>query len=139
MNKVELIGRIVREPDVRYTQGAAPMCVARYTLAVERRIKKEGENNADFISCVAFSKSAEFTEKYFKKGMKVAVVGRIQTGSYKDKDGKTVWTTDVIVEEQEFCESKKEENTNNYAQSQQTDAHGFMNIPDGIEEELPFM
>lgn len=139
MNKAILLGRLVRDPEVRYTQGASAMCVARYTLAVDRRVKKDGENKADFISCVAFGKAAEFAEKYLRKGTKIAVVGRIQTGSYKDKNDNTVWTTDVIVEEQEFCESKNNSNTNNYsAPAPQTDANGFMNIPDGFEEELPF-
>lgn len=135
MNKVELIGRLTKDPDVRYTQGDKPMAIARYTLAVDRRIKKEGEQNADFINCVAFGKLGEFAEKYYRKGTKVAITGRIQTGSYKNKDGNTVYTTDVVVEENEFCESKLG-NTSNSAT--QTSNDGFMNIPDGIDEELPF-
>ena len=126
MNKVALIGRLTRDPDVRYSQGGEPMAIARFTLAVDRRTKNR---DADFISCVAFGKSGEFVEKYFHKGMKVAVVGRIQTGSYDSKDGHKVYTTDVVCEELDFCESKQKQNA---------DADGFMNIPDKIEEELPF-
>lgn len=126
MNKVALIGRLTRDPDVRYSQGGEPMAIARFTLAVDRRTKNR---DADFISCVAFGKSGEFVEKYFHKGMKVAVIGRIQTGSYDSKDGHKVYTTDVICEELDFCESKQKQNA---------DADGFMNIPDEIEEELPF-
>lgn len=126
MNKVALIGRLTRDPDVRYSQGGEPMAIARFTLAVDRRTKNR---DADFISCVAFGKSGEFVEKYFHKGMKVAVIGRIQTGSYDSKDGHKVYTTDVVCEELDFCESKQKQNA---------DADGFMNIPDEIEKELPF-
>ena len=126
MNKVALIGRLTRDPDVRYSQGGEPMAIARFTLAVDRRTKNR---DADFISCVAFGKNGEFVEKYFHKGMKVAVIGRIQTGSYDSKDGHKVYTTDVICEELDFCESKQKQNA---------DADGFMNIPDEIEEEMPF-
>ena len=126
MNKVALIGRLTRDPDVRYTQGGEPMAIARFTLAVDRRTKNR---DADFISCVAFGKSGEFVEKYFHKGMRVAVIGRIQTGSYDSKDGHKVYTTDVVCEELDFCESKQRQNA---------DADGFMNIPDEIEEEMPF-
>lgn len=126
MNKVALIGRLTRDPDVRYTQGGESMAIARFTLAVDRRTKNR---DADFISCVAFGKNGEFVEKYFHKGMKVAVIGRIQTGSYDSKDGHKVYTTDVICEELDFCESKQKQNA---------DADGFMNIPDEIEEEMPF-
>ena len=136
MNKAILIGRLVRDPEVRYSQGTNPTAVARYTLAIDRRFKKEGEQEADFISCVAFGKAGEFAEKYFKKGTKIAITGRIQTGSYTNKDGQKVYTTDVVVEEQEFAESKT--NSNNNAPSPQVDEQGFMNIPDGIDEELPF-
>lgn len=132
MNKAILIGRLTKDPEVRYTQGAEPMAIARYTLAVDRRGKKEGEQTADFISCVAFRKAGEFAEKYLKKGMKMAVVGRIQTGSYTGRDGQKVYTTEIVVEEQEFAESKAR-------QEPQTEQDGFMNIPDGITEEgLPF-
>lgn len=126
MNKAALIGRLTRDPDVRYSQGGEPMAIARFTLAVDRRTKNR---DADFISCVAFGKSGEFVEKYFHKGMKVAVIGRIQTGSYDSKDGHKVYTTDVVCEELDFCESKQKQNA---------DADGFMNIPDEIEKELPF-
>lgn len=126
MNKTILIGRLTRDPDIRYTNGDKPVCIARYTLAVDRRVKKDGE--ADFIPCVAFGKSGEFAEKYLKKGTKIAVTGRIQTGSYTNRDGQKVFTTDVVIEEQEFCESKRSE--------ERTDTDGFMNIPDGIEDEM---
>ena len=106
MNKVMLIGRLTREPEVRYSQGENASAVARYTLAVDRRFKREGDATADFISCVCFGKLAEFAEKYLHQGVKIAVTGRIQTGSYTNKDGVKVYTTDVVVEEQEFAESK---------------------------------
>ena len=129
MNKVILIGRLTKDTEVRYSGETA---IARYTLAVDRKFKREGEQEADFINCVAFGKSGEFAEKYFKKGMKVAITGRIQTGSYNDKDtGKTVYTTDIIVEEQEFCE-RKEQGT------PVKSGNDFMSIPDGLDEELPF-
>lgn len=136
MNKWNGIGRLTRDVDVRYSQGENPTCVARYTLAVDRKYKKEGEQSADFINCVAFGKAGDFAEKYFKKGMKVGVVGRIQTGSYTNKDGQKVYTTDVIVEEQEFCESKG----NNEASAPATAPapEDFMDIPAGVIEELPF-
>lgn len=139
MNKVIMIGRLTSDPEVRYSQGQEPIAIARYTLAVNRRFKKDGDQEADFIRCVAFGKQGEFAEKYLHKGMKIAVTGRIQTGSYTDNDGKKVYTTDIVVEEHEFCESKA---SNGQAQAPapqpQTDADGFMNIPDGIDEELPF-
>ena len=139
MNKVILMGRLVADPEVRYSQGEQSTAVARYRLAVDRRFKREGEANADFISCVAFGKSAEFAEKYLHKGTKIAVVGRIQTGSY-EKEGQKIYTTDVVIEEQEFAESKS---TGSGQQAQPTtimptDSDGFMNIADGIDEELPF-
>lgn len=136
MNKTILIGRLTRDTEARWTQGENAMCIARYTLAVDRRVKKEGEATADFINCVAFGKSAEFAEKYFKKGMKVAIAGRIQTGSYTDKDGKKIYTTDIVVEAQEFCESKA---ASENAQAQpETNNNGWVNVPTGLEEELPF-
>lgn len=143
MNKVILMGRLVREPDIRYSQTAEPVAVARYTLAVDRRTRKEGEQAADFISCVAFGRNAEFAEKYLKQGMKIAIVGRIQTGSYTNREGRKVYTTDIVVEEQEFAESKAAENRGNTQNNTpqggyKEDADGFMNIPDGIDEELPF-
>ena len=139
MNRVILAGRLVRDPEVRYSQGEKSIAIARYTLAVDRKFKKEGEQSADFISCVAMGKNGEFAEKYLKQGTKIAIEGRIQTGSYTNKDGNKVYTTDVIVEGHEFCESKSSQN-----QSQQNNngtvpnSDGFISIPDGIENELPF-
>lgn len=141
MNKVILMGRIVRDPEVRYSTGENATAIARYSLAVDRRFKRDGEPTADFINCVVFGKGAEFAEKYLQKGTKIAVVGRIQTGSYTNKDGVKVYTTDVVVEEQEFAESKaaSENNSNGSATRQNRGSEdGFMNIPDGADEELPF-
>ncbi|PXV91877.1 single-strand binding protein [Lachnotalea glycerini] len=143
MNKVILMGRLTRDPEVRYSQGDNATAVARYSLAVDRRFKRDGEPSADFINCVAFGKTGEFAEKYLHQGMKIAVTGRIQTGSYTNKDGQKVYTTDVIVEEHEFAESKGAANEGGYqaaAKPSPTTAvgDGFMNIPDGIDEELPF-
>lgn len=150
MNKAILMGRLTRDPEVRYTQGENQMAIARYTLAVDRRFNRNGdENTADFISCVAFGKAGEFAERYFRKGTKIAVTGRIQTGSYTNKDGVKVYTTDVVVEEQEFAESKNSNggssdnysapaNNNFSAAAPMAAGDGFMNIPDGIDEELPF-
>ena len=134
MNSVQLIGRLTRDPEIRYTDGGAS--IARFSLAVERRFKQENGADADFINIVSFGKTAEFIEKYFHKGMKIALNGRIQTGSYTDKDGKKVYTTDIVAENVEFCESKGT-SANNDAPS--TTQNGeFMNIPDGMDEELPF-
>lgn len=140
-----MCGRLTKEPDIRYSTGATQMCVAKYTLAVDRKFKKDGEPSADFINCVSFGKVAEIAEKYFIKGTKIIVSGRIQTGSYTNKDGKKVYTTDIVVEEQEFAESKNQNNSTYKNQSTQqtpppiqTDSEGFMQIPDGIDEELPF-
>ena len=132
------MGRLTADPQVRYSQGDNATAVARYTLAVNRKFKKDGEPTADFIPCVVFGRSAEFTEKYFRKGMQVAISGRIQTGSYTNKDGQKVYTTDVVVEEQEFAESKaaSQQNQNNASDSVPS-SDDFMNIPDGIDEELP--
>lgn len=145
MNKVALIGRLTADPEVRYTQGDQPMCIASYRLAVERRGKKvEGQQNADFISIKAFGKGGEFAEKYLHKGMKVAVSGHIQTGSYTRQDGQKVYTTDVIADEQEFCESRQANDTaQNYstpkeAQKGTPPIDDFMSIPNDIDEELPF-
>lgn len=145
MNKVILMGRLTRDPEVRYSQGENSTAVANYTLAVDRRYKREGEDNADFIGCVAFGRAAEFAEKYFRQGLKITVSGRIQTGSYIGRDGQKVYTTKVVIEEQEFAESKKssEDSGNRQSSGQQADRpkpneDGFMNIPDGIDEELPF-
>ena len=129
------MGRLVRDPEVHYTQGENPTAIARYTLAVDRRVKKEGEQSADFIGVVAFGKAAEFMEKYCHKGVKLLVTGRIQTGSYTNRDGNKVYTTDVIAEDQEFCENKKTTEED----APKTDVDGFMNVPEGIDEdELPF-
>ena len=139
MNRVILIGRLTKDPEVRYTQGDKPMAIARYTLAVDRRIKKDGQDNADFIPCVAFGKAAEFVEKYVKKGTKLAVSGRIQTGSYTNRDGQKVFTTEVMIEEQEFAESKNSGQASKPAEKPAEGMDGFMNIPDGLDESLPFM
>lgn len=136
MNKTVLMGRLTADPQVRYSQGDNATAVARYTLAVNRKFKKDGEPTADFIPCVVFGKSAEFTEKYFRKGMQVAISGRIQTGSYTNKDGNKIYTTDVVVEEQEFAESKASQQ--NSGDSAPVSSDGFTSIPDGIDEELPF-
>lgn len=146
MNKVILMGRLTRDPDVRYSQTAnGSMAVARYTLAVDRRFKKDGETNADFISCVAFGKVGEFAEKYLHQGTKIVVEGRIQTGSYTNKDGNKVYTTDIYVENCEFAESKatSEQNGANTAPARpkpsNVDADGFMTIPDNVDDDgLPF-
>lgn len=135
MNKVILIGRLCSDPEVRYSQGENPMAVARYRLAVDRKFKREGEDTADFVPCVAFGKNGEFAEKYLHKGMKIAICGRIQTGSYTNKDGVKVYTTEVVVEEQEFAESKNQ----NESYSRPIPGDGeYMNIPEGIDEEIPF-
>lgn len=143
MNKAILMGRLTRDPNVRYTQGAESTCVARYTLAVDRRAKQEGQQSADFISCVAFGRNGEFAEKYLKQGSKIVVTGHIQTGSYTNHDGNKVYTTDIVIEEQEFAESKAAAERNQQQEPQpqpqtETDENGFMNIPDGLDEELPF-
>lgn len=170
MNKVILMGRLTKEPNIRQSQGAEPVTIARYTLAVNRRGKKqEGQQEADFISCVAFGKAGEFAEKYLHKGTKICVSGRIQTGSYTRQDGTKAYTTDVVVEEQEFAESRNSDSTGRNTMDDQMAAQysgqrsqqaagrmgqqdgagqqgsweqsamdGFLNIPDGIDEELPF-
>ena len=144
MNKVVLMGRLTRDPDVRYSQGEQPVAIARYTLAVDRRFKRDGEQDADFVSCVAFGRAAEFAEKYLKQGIKMVVSGRIQTGSYTNRDGVKVYTTEVVIEEQDFAESKavSEQNRENYNHEGQAGesagSDGFMNVPEGLEEELPF-
>lgn len=141
MNKVILIGRLTRDPETRYTEkndSRESMAVTKYTLAVDRKTRAEGQQSADFISCVTFGRDAEFAEKYFRKGTKIAISGRIQTGSYINKEGKRVYTTDVVVEEQEFAESKKANGQQDNDAGYSTAGDGFMNIPDGIDEELPF-
>jgi len=134
------MGRLTRDPDIRYTSGENSMAVARYTLAIDRAIKKQGEQSADFINCVAFSKAAEFAEKYFRQGMRVLVSGRLQTGSYTNREGQKVYTTDVILDSQEFADSKGESaGGGSKKQEANVDADGFMNIPDGVDDEgLPF-
>ena len=140
MNKSILMGRLVADPEIRYSQGAEPMCIARYRLAVDRKYKKDGEQTADFINCVVFGKGAEFAEKYLHKGTKILAIGRIQTGSYTNNDGQKVYTTDVVVEEQEFVESKASQGGQQGAPTRPTtpptDNDGFMNIPD--DENVPF-
>lgn len=148
MNKVVLMGRLTRDPEIRYSQGENTLAIARYTLAVDRRFKRNGEQDADFINCVVFGKPAEFAETYFRQGMRVTVCGRIQTGSYTNREGQKVYTTEVVVEEQEFAESKNASSagSNNRSGDYQPSrpapseaaGDGFMNIPDGIDEELPF-
>lgn len=142
MNKVILMGRLTRDPDVRYTQDEKRMAIARYTLAVDRRARKgdNSEQTADFISCVAFDRAAEFAEMYFHQGTKVVVTGRIQTGSYTNKDGQKVYTTDIVVYDQEFAESKAAGQSRPEAHQtrEASPMDGFMNIPPGMDEGLPF-
>lgn len=137
MNSVQLTGRLTRDPEVRYTDGG--LSTARFTLAVNRRFKQEGGPDADFIRCVAFGKTAEFIEKYFAQGRKMDLNGRIQTGSYTNQDGQKVYTTDIVVENVEFGESKASQgNHGNSNQGSGGIDDGFMSIPEGIDEELPF-
>ena len=151
MNKVILVGRLTRDPETRYTQGENPTAIARYTLAVDRRFKRDGQPDADFIRCVAFGRSGEFADKYFRQGMRVAISGRIQTGSYTNRDGVKVYTTEVIIEDQEFAQNKNEQSAPVPSapaeeapapQAQNTAGEdpeeGFMNLPEGVDEELPF-
>ena len=155
MNKVILMGRLTRDPEVRYSAGDNSMAIARYTLAVDRRFRRDGDSgsSADFIGCVAFGRSAEFAEKYLRQGTKIVITGRIQTGSYTNRDGQKVYTTDVVVEDQEFAERKSASSEGGSMMRQApspshaapmpspasaSSGDGFMNIPDGIDEELPF-
>ncbi len=141
MNKVILMGRIVRDPEIRYSQGEKSTAVARFTLAVDRKFKQEGQPTADFINCLAFGKRAEFLEKYCKKGTKLVVEGSWQTGSYTNKDGQKVYTNECLIENCEFAESKNASCGNNgsgNALVQNIGGEDFMHIPDGIDEELPF-
>lgn len=140
MNKVILMGRLTRDAEIRYSQGENSMAIARFSLAVDRRFRKDGEQSADFINCIAFGKAAEFYEKFGRKGTKFVIEGRIQTGSYTNKDGQRVYTTDVVVENTEFAESKSNNQSGNSSQNTSVPSSddGFMNIPDGIDEELPF-
>lgn len=132
-----MLGRLTRDPEVRYSESNGNMAIARYTLAVDRRFNKE-EQSADFISCVAFGRSAEFADKYLKQGTKIAIVGRIQTGSYINKDGNRVYTTDVVIEEQEFAESKNSNSENVGNANNQPASPSFANVPENIEDDLPF-
>ena len=145
MNKVILMGRLTRDPEVRYSQGENNLAIARYTLAVDRRFQRNSDQTADFISCVAFGKAAAFAETWFKQGIKVAVTGRIQTGSYTNKDGAKVYTTEVVIEEQEFAESKNAASPNGggvpnapHPTPSAASGDGFMSIPEGVEDQLPF-
>ena len=152
MNRVILMGRLTRDPEVRYSQGERSMAIARYTLAVDRRGRRNQDSSAeqqtaDFINCVAFDRAAEFAEKYFRQGMRVLVSGRIQTGSYVNKEGQKVYTTEVILDDQEFADSKgAASEMGGYAQAAPSQrpaptsaiGDGFMNIPDGVDEGLPF-
>ena len=146
MNKVILMGRLTRDPEVRYSAGENALAIARYTLAVDRRFRRDGEATADFISCVVFGRGAEFAEKYFHQGIRIVVSGRIQTGSYTNKDGQRVYTTDVVAENVEFAESKNASGGGDNSGFTPSDrpspssaaGDGFMNIPEGIDEELPF-
>lgn len=146
MNKVILMGRLTRDPEIRYSQGDNPLTIARYTLAVDRRFKRQGDDQtADFINCVVFGRGAEFAENYLKQGTKIVACGRIQTGSYTNKDGNKVYTTEVVVEEQEFAESKNAAAGNTGGgfgggrpEPASAPDDGFMNIPNSIEEDLPF-
>ena len=142
MNKVILMGRLTRDPEVRYSQGDSATAVARFTLAVDRRFRRD-DASTDFIGCVAFGRNAEFIEKYFRQGTKALITGRIQTGSYTNRDGQKVYTTDVVVEDQEFAESKNSQGESGFQSTSRpmpsaAAGDGFMNIPDGIDEELPF-
>ena len=140
MNKVILMGRLTRDPEVRYSAGENALAIARYTLAVDRRFRRDGEATADFISCVVFGRGAEFAEKYFHQGIRIVVSGRIQTGSYTNREGQKVYTTEVVVEEQEFAESKwASNNDNSRPETSMASGDGFMSIPDGVDDEgLPF-
>ena len=149
MNRVILMGRLTRDPNISYSQGGDNMAIARFTLAVDRRVRRQDggdQQNADFIGCVCFGRQAEFAEKYLRQGTKVAVTGRIQTGSYTNKDGQKVYTTDVVLDDIEFAESKNTQGGSDSNYSYQAPSRpapsaagdGFMNIPDGIDEELPF-
>lgn len=147
MNKVVLMGRLTSDPSIRYTQGSPSTCIARYTLAVNRKVTQEGQPTADFINCVAFGKLGEHCEKYYRQGTKVTVSGRVQTGSYTNKEGQKVYTTEVVIEEQEFAESKAKTEQDAIARNTSPEAQrramadngdGFMHIPDGVDEECPF-
>lgn len=150
MNKVILMGRLTRDPEVRYSQGANSTAVARYSIAVDRRFKRDGEPDADFFNCTVFGKGAEFAEKYLKQGTKIVITGRVENDNYTNKDGQKVYGTRILVEEQEFAESKNAASGNgsgngfagngfgSAAPAAPSAGEGFMDIPDGVNEELPF-
>lgn len=143
MNRCIFIGRLTRDPEVRYSQGANATAVARFSLAVDRKFKREGEPEADFFNCTCFGKTAERAEKYLKQGTKIAIDGRVENDNYTNKDGQKVYGTRILVEEWEFCESKDKSSTTeqkpqNNASGEAGKAEGFMNVPDGLDEELPF-
>lgn len=135
MNKCIFLGRLTRDPEIRYTTGTQPIAVANYTLAVDKRFKREGEPAADFLNFVAYAKTAEFAERFLKKGTKIVVTARVQTRNYTNKDGQKVYVTEFVVEEQEFAESK---GSGNHEPEQTPEDDGFMHVPDGLDEELPF-
>lgn len=134
MNKVELLGRLTKDVDVRYSQGENSMCIAKIAVAVDRKFKRDGEPTADFINCIAFGKQGEVIEKYFKKGSRIALCGHIQTGSYTNREGNKVYTTDVVIDEFDFVDSKSQQNDSN----SMPNTEGFVNIPDGIDDQIPF-
>lgn len=149
MNKLILMGRLTRDPEVRYSQGESSLAIARFSLAVDRRFKRAGEPDADFFNCTAFGKQAEFVERYLKQGTKILLTGRVQNDNYTNKEGQKVYSVQVIAEEIEFAESKNASAANQAAggfqpampmqpEPSQAVGDGFMNIPDGIDEELPF-
>ncbi len=139
MNKVILVGRLTRDPEVRYSQGESSTAIAKFSLAVDRRYKRDGEPDADFFNCTAFGKQAEFAERYLKQGTKMVVVGRIQNDNYTNRDGQKVYSVQIMVEELEFAESKNASPANGSRAQEARDADGFMNVPDGLQEELPFV
>lgn len=133
------MGRLTRDPEIRYSQGENSTAIARFSLAVDRKFKRQGEPEADFFNCTAFGKQAEFVEKYLKQGIKMLIVGRVQNNNYTNKDGQMVYSVQILVDEMEFAESKKSSNQNQDGFQRGTDSDGFMNIPKGLEDELPFM
>ena len=139
MNKVILMGRLTRDPEIRYSQGENSTAIARFSLAVDRKFKRQGEPEADFFNCTAFGKQAEFVERYLKQGIKMLIVGRVQNNNYTNKDGQMVYSVQILVDEMEFAESKKSSNQNQDGFQPAADSDGFMNIPDGLQDELPFM
>lgn len=139
MNKVILMGRLTRDPEIRYSQGENSTAIARFSLAVDRKFKRQGEPEADFFNCTAFGKQAEFVERYLKQGIKMLIVGRVQNNNYTNKDGQMVYSVQILVDEMEFAESKKSSNQNQDGFQPAADSDGYMNIPGGLQDELPFM